>query len=145
MTALSLSLFAGTAASAEETYSDGTVLMVQKEEPDDFVISGTLPEFSDFSDLSGKNVATLIGGPSETIITNKAPNVGKIAYYNSVPDMIQALKTKKVDAFLANNAMVSLILNRNLDLALFPKNLTESSFGIAFKKGDTKRENGKRP
>ena len=140
MTALSLSLFAGTAASAEETYSDGTVLMVRKEEADDFAISGTLPEISEFSDLSGKKVATLIGGPSETIITNKAPDVGKIDYYNSIPDMIQALKTKKVDAFLANNAMVSLLLNRNPDLALFPKNLTESSFGIAFKKGDTKRE-----
>ena len=57
-----------------------------------------------------------------------------------MPDMTQALKTKKTDAILMNNAVNQLALNRNPDLALFPQSLKDSAFGIAFAKGDKRRD-----
>jgi len=98
------------------------------------------PEFTDFSDLSGKTVSMLTGAPFEELVRSKVPDVGEFTFFNSTPDMIEALKTKKTDAFLMNNAVSQLVLNRNSDLLLFPQNLQDGEFGIAFAKGDVRRD-----
>ncbi len=98
------------------------------------------PEFSEFSELSGKTVSLLTGAPFEELVKSKAPGVLNFTYFNSTPDAIQALKTKKTDAFFMNNAVGQLIINRNPDLAIFPKSLDDSKFGIAFAKGDPRRD-----
>ena len=102
--------------------------------------SSALPEFSEFSELSGKTVSMLTGAPFEELVKSKVPDVGEFTFFNSTPDMIQALKTKKTDAFLMNNAVSQLALSRNPDLALFPKSLQDGEFGIAFAKGDSRRD-----
>ncbi|MBQ9612387.1 MAG: transporter substrate-binding domain-containing protein [Lachnospiraceae bacterium] len=98
------------------------------------------PELTEFSELSGKTVSMLTGAPFEELVKSKAPDVGEFTFFNSTPDMIEALKTQKTDAFLMNNAVSQLVLNRNPDLALFPQNLQDGEFGIAFAKGDTRRD-----
>ena len=102
--------------------------------------SSVLPEFSEFSELSGKTVSMLTGAPFEELVKSKVPDVGEFTFFNSTPDMIQALKTKKTDAFLMNNAVSQLALSRNPDLELFPKSLQDGEFGIAFAKGDSRRD-----
>ena len=102
--------------------------------------SSALPEFSEFSELSGKTVSMLTGAPFEELVKSKVPDVGEFTFFNSTPDMIQALKTKKTDAFLMNNAVSQLALSRNSDLELFPKSLQDGEFGIAFAKGDSRRD-----
>ena len=102
--------------------------------------SSALPEFSEFSELSGKTVSMLTGAPFEELVKSKVPDVGEFTFFNSTPDMIQALKTKKTDAFLMNNAVSQLALSRNPDLELFPKSLQDGEFGIAFAKGDSRRD-----
>ena len=104
------------------------------------VVSAVQPELTEFSDLSGKTVSMLTGAPFEELVKSKAPDVGEFTFFNSTPDMIQALKTNKTDAFLMNNAVSQLVLNRNPDLVLFPQNLQDGEFGIAFAKGDTRRD-----
>ena len=75
------------------------------------------PEFDDYSDLAGKRVSMLTGAPFEDLVRSKVPDVGDFSYYNSMPDMILALKNNKTDAILMNNAVADLALNRNQDLA----------------------------
>ncbi|MBQ6259498.1 MAG: ABC transporter permease subunit [Lachnospiraceae bacterium] len=102
--------------------------------------SALKPEFTKFSELSGKTVSMLTGAPFEELVKEKAPGVSNFTFFNSMPDMTQALKTKKTDAILMNNAVNQLALNRNSDLALFPQSLKDSAFGIAFAKGDKRRD-----
>ncbi len=98
------------------------------------------PEFTEFSQLSGKTVSMLTSAPFEELVKSKAPDVGEFTFFNATPDMIQALKSQKTDAFLMNNAVSQLALNRNPDLALFPQSLQDGAFGIAFAKGDPHRD-----
>ncbi|MBQ9510538.1 MAG: transporter substrate-binding domain-containing protein [Clostridia bacterium] len=97
-------------------------------------------EYSDFSDLAGKTVSMLTGAPFEELVLSKVPNVGKFTFFNNNPDMVFALKTGKTDAFLINNAVATLAVNRNTDLAMFPKDLQTGAFGFAFAKGSPERD-----
>lgn len=92
------------------------------------------PELTTYEELSGKTVSMLTGAPFEGLVSSFAPDVAEYTYYNNMPDMILALKQKKTDAILNNNAIVALAINRDKDIALFPKTLKESVFGIAFNK-----------
>lgn len=74
-------------------------------------------EYEDYSDLAGKRISMLTGAPFEELVRSKVPDVGDFSYYNSMPDMILALKNNKTDAILMNNAVADLALNRNQDLA----------------------------
>ena len=98
------------------------------------------PEFKDYSDLAGKRVSMLTGAPFEDLVRSKVPDVGEFSYYNSMADMILALRNDKTDAILMNNAVVTLALNRNEDMALFPEDLQDGVFGFAFVKGGTERD-----
>ena len=122
-------------------YEGGTVMAVLKgRDAPAGAAAGGLPEFSEFAELSGKTVSMLTGAPFEEMIRSKVPDVGEFTFLNTTPDMIQALKGKKTDAFLMNNAVGQLLLNRNPDLALFPQSLQDGVFGFAFAKGDPRRE-----
>ena len=98
------------------------------------------PEFTDYSDLSGKTVSMLTGAPFEELVREKAPDVGAFTSFNNMPDMLLALKSGKTDAVLINNAIATLAVNRNPELALFPQNLQDGAFGFAFAKGDPRRD-----
>ena len=98
------------------------------------------PEYAQFSDLSGKTVSMLTGAPFEELVRSKAPDVGAFSSYSSTPDILLALKSGKTDAFLINNAIAALAVNREPELALFPQNLQDGTFGLAFAKDDPRRD-----
>ncbi len=98
------------------------------------------PQYTEFSDLSGKTVSMLTGAPFDELVRSKVPDVGEFTYFSSTPDMLLALKSGKTDAVLNNNAIVSLAVNRNPDLALFPQSLKDGVFGFAFAKDSPERE-----
>ena len=102
--------------------------------------SVTAPEYREYADLSGKRVSMLTGAPFEELVRSKAPDVGEFSFFNNTPDMILALKSGKTDAFLTNNAVAALAVNRNPELALFPQELETGVFGIAFAKDDPQRD-----
>ena len=102
--------------------------------------SAAQPEYTEFSDLSGKTVSMLTGAPFEELVRSKAPDVGTFTSFSNTPDMILALQSGKTDAFLSNNAIAALAVNRNHDLALFPQELQDGSFGFAFAKDDPRRD-----
>jgi len=102
--------------------------------------SAIQPEITDFSGLSGKTVSMLTGAPFEELVRSKAPDVGAFSSFNSMPDILLALKSGKTDAFLINNAIATLAVNRDPALAMFPQNLQDGTFGFAFAKGDPRRD-----
>ena len=50
------------------------------------------PEFSSFSELSGKTIAMLVGAPFEELIKSKVGDVKEFQYYATLPDMQLALE-----------------------------------------------------
>lgn len=94
------------------------------------------PEYRTFDELSGKTISMLIGAPFEDLISSKVADVKEFTYYQSMPDMMLGVKSKKTDAGFMNNAVAELAVNRDSALAVFPEPLGESDFGLAFAKGD---------
>ena len=125
---------------SEPYYVGGTAMVVLKSQGSANVTYTTQPEYTDFSDLSGKTVSMLTGAPFEELVSSKVPDVGEFSSFNNMPDMVLALKSGKTDAFLINNAIATLAVNRDPEIALFPQNLQDGAFGLAFAKGDTRRD-----
>lgn len=93
------------------------------------------PEYATWSDLAGKRIGLLAGAPFESKVREKCPNVGEILYYSTMSDTIAALRGKKIDALVNNEAVGTLASNRYGDITLFPEPLGEFNMGIAFAKG----------
>ena len=100
----------------------------------------TGPEYRSFAELRGKTVSMLTGAPFEELVKSKAPDVGEFTYFSNTPDMVLALKSAKTDAVLINNAIAALAVNREPGIAMFPQNLQDGVFGIAFPKGGAERD-----
>ncbi len=98
------------------------------------------PEYQNYEELNGKTISMVTGAPFEDLISSKVPNVGEFTYFASMPDMLLVVRSGKSDACLMNNAVAELAVNRMGELTLFPEALAESDFGIAFAKGDPRRE-----
>ena len=138
-----MALAGGNVYAAQNEDTPETSLALSRENGDagsDDKGSGALPEYTTFSELSGKRVALLTGAAYNNLVSAKVPDVAEFSYYNNIPDLIQALRSNKIDAFVNNNAVAQLAVNRYSDLALFPENIWESAFGIAFSKGDPRRD-----
>ena len=125
---------------SDPTSHGGIVLAVRASDLAASIQPESAAEYSEYSDLSGKRVSMLTGAPFEELVRSKVPDVGEFSYFNNAPDTILALKSGKTDAFLTNNAVGALAVNRNPELALFPQDLDTSAFGIAFAKGDPARD-----
>ena len=117
--ALTLCLLAGCGAKKSADITS----LEQPDEPgreigisnDDTLAASALAEYSEYSDLSGKKVSMLTGAPFEELVRSKVPDVGEFSFFNNTPDMILALKSGKTDAFLTNNAVAALAVNRARD------------------------------
>ncbi|SER05022.1 polar amino acid transport system substrate-binding protein [Lachnospiraceae bacterium NE2001] len=119
------------------TATGGIVLAVPSDVfPSAVIIDGSEAEYQTFDELNGKTISMLTGAPFENVISAKVPNVKEYTYFQTMPDMMLAVKTKKSDAGLMNNAVAELAANREAELAIFPENLGVSTFGLAFAKGD---------
>ena len=124
-------------------YSGGTAMAVLKGGVGvtaESAATASQPEYTQFSDLSGKTVSMLTGAPFEELVKSKNPAVGEFTFFNSTPDMLLALQSRKTDAILTNNAIAALAVNRNHALAHFSQELKGGAFGLAFAKGDVRRD-----
>ena len=120
------------------TYRSGTVAVVSTAAAAE--AASKTPEYQSFSDLAGKRVSMLNGAPFEELVRSRVPDVGEFSYYSTMTDLMLALRSKKTDAILMNNAVSQLAVNRNPDFTLFPQSLQDGVFGLAFAKGDPQRD-----
>ncbi|MDO4808191.1 MAG: ABC transporter substrate-binding protein/permease [Coriobacteriales bacterium] len=102
---------------------------------DDSDSSTRTPECTTWDDFAGKTVGMVTGAPFESALRQKSPEVGDVVYCATTSDLITALQSKKIDAFLNNVAVGTLSVNRYDDLALFPEVFDEYEIGIALPKG----------
>ena len=124
---------------SEPNFSGGTVMAVLKASRTQ-TARAVRPEYTRFSDLSGKTVSMITGAPFEELVREKIPDVGEITFYSSVPDVLLALKTGKTDAVISTNSVLQLAVNRDPELSLFPQSLEDSTVGFAFAREDLRRE-----
>ena len=97
--------------------------------------SSAQPEFTEFSQLNGKIVAMLTGAPYKNLISSHAPHVKEFKYFDNVADMLMALESNKIDAYMTSDAVALLATNKDDRIAMFPEPLEETNYGFAFKKG----------
>ena len=123
----------------DPTSSGGIVLAVLSDDiksSESKSVTQSNAEFTSFDELNGKTISMITGAPFEELISSKVPEVKEFTYFQTMPDMMLAIKTNKTDAGLMNNAVGELAVNRDEELAIFPENLGETAFGLAFAKGD---------
>lgn len=114
-------------------YEGGVVLLCRKAD----ISSGdsSSPAISKLSDLYGKNIGVMTGSIYDGM-TEEFINDAKILYYNNRTDMLQALKTKKIDAFLADLPAAKASHMSNPDVSYMEDMLADDSYGYIFAKAE---------
>ncbi|SNU08093.1 polar amino acid transport system substrate-binding protein [Lachnospiraceae bacterium] len=132
---------------SDPTSTGGVVLAVLAEDSSGNTVSngngldvGSEPEYKSFEELNGKTISMLTGAPFEELISSRVSDVKEFTYYTSMADMILGVKSGKTDAGFMNNAVAVLAVNKDPEIALFKEDLGAASFGIAFTKGDKRRD-----
>ncbi|WP_081832635.1 ABC transporter permease subunit [Oribacterium sp. P6A1] len=128
---------------SDPTSSGGIVLAVPAKSLSSFTENLASPkeaEYKTFDELNGKTISMLNGAPFESLISSKVKSAKEYTYFTSLADMILGIKTHKTDAGFMNNAVAELAANRDDELALFPINLGETTFGFGFAKDDSRIE-----
>lgn len=97
------------------------------------------PQYTEFEELNGKSIGMITGAAFEELVRSKIPGVKEILFFSSAPDMLAALKAGKVEAYLMNNAVGTLLVNMDSSVAIFPKALGDTAYGLAFKKNSKDR------
>ncbi|MCR5754898.1 MAG: transporter substrate-binding domain-containing protein [Acetatifactor sp.] len=98
----------------DPTSNGGIVLAVLA---DDLAVSKQA-EYQSFEELNGKTVSMLTGAPFENLIASKVSDVKEFTYFQTMPDMVLALKTGKTDAGFMNNAVAELAANRDAETVI---------------------------
>ena len=91
------------------------------------------PEFTSFEELTDKRVGILTGTPFDDSVLARNPDI-EILYYTTLPDMIMALKSHKIDACAANIAVATFNANKDDELEVFPTPFYVTDIGLAFSK-----------
>ncbi len=81
-------------------------------------------------DLNNKNIGVYTGSEYDSIAEDNIENP-KILYYNSYSDQISALKSGKIDGFLADKPLAKEIIKENTELKILKEKLTEDSYAFA--------------
>ena len=94
-------------------------------------------ELSTPEDLIGKRIGVGMGSSAAKLIMTTYPDVheSELTYFNSVSEMVGALKSRKVDAFVLDKPMAELAAARNEGLAVQPENIVGDHYGFALPKG----------
>lgn len=89
------------------------------------------------SQLSGKEVGVTTGSNFESLLKTHIPQAIP-AYYNGYPDQIEALKTDKITAFMADEPVARTIINTNPKFRILKQKIINDSYGFVFAKNNKK-------
>ena len=87
-------------------------------------------------DLENKKIAVQLGSIADTYVTEKYKNA-EIVRQKKYLAAIEDLKTKKVDCVVMDELPANEILNSNSGLKILEGSLTNDSYGMIVKKGNT--------
>lgn len=86
-------------------------------------------------DLDGKNIGVLTGSLYDGMTDEYINNANKM-YFNNSSDLVQALKTKKIDAFITDLPLAKMIQNTDSEVTYIKEMLCEIGYGYIFAKTD---------
>lgn len=88
------------------------------------------------NDISDKKIAVQLGSIADTFVTENYPNAS-IVRQKKYLAAIEDLKNDKVDSVVMDELPASEILESNTGLKILPESLTNDSYGMVVKKGNT--------
>ena len=96
-----------------------------------------LPVYQEMEDLKGKKVGVLTGTFLEEILEKKCPEV-EVLRIDTPTDLLQALVSKRCEAFLLDDYMSGYYLNSVKEVVTLEESFAQSELGICFAKGKDK-------
>jgi ABC-type amino acid transport substrate-binding protein len=88
-------------------------------------------------DLAGKRVAVVEGAVQQVDLPLIAPG-SRLVAFKALPDALQALRTKQVDALCQDDVVVLAAAKVNPDLRIAGKSFLQRPYAMAVRKGDRK-------
>ena len=92
-------------------------------------------EYASFEELEGRRIAVLTGSVQPQMVLGKIPTAD-LRYFNSGPDMYQALKAHKVEAFTEDEVIIRLMTAGERGVSWIPEYLDTADFAFAFPMDD---------
>ena len=97
-------------------------------------------KYKELSDFAGARFAALNGGVYDKLLQEVIAGAENFSYYNSVPDIVAALKADRVDAGALDEPLAQLAVAKNEGLKIFEEPVVLDEYGYAFPKGSPLRE-----
>ena len=116
-------------------YPSVTAVMVRSEQK-----GSTEKKYGTLSDFAGARFASLSGGVYDKLLQEVIADAKDFSYYNSVPDIVAALKADRVDAGALDEPLAQLAAAKNEGLKIFEEPVARDKYGYAFPKGSPMRE-----
>ena len=92
--------------------------------------SNKLNTIKSVEDLNNKNIGVFTGSEYDGIVNSNIKNAN-IMYFNSYNDQISALKSGKIDGFLTDEPLAREMIDKNTNIKMLDKKLTEDSYAFA--------------
>ena len=97
-------------------------------------------KYKELSDFAGARFAALNGGFYDKLLQEAVAGAEDFSYYNSVSDIVAALKAGRVDAGALDEPLAQLAVAKNEGLKIFEEPVVLDEYGYAFPKGSPLRE-----
>ncbi len=97
-------------------------------------------KYEELSDFARARFATLNGGVYDQLLQEVIEDAEDFSYYNSVPDIVAALKANRVDAGVLDEPLAQLAVAKNEGLKIFHEPVVQDKYGYAFQKGSSLRK-----
>jgi polar amino acid transport system substrate-binding protein len=114
---------------SESYYPSGIAALVKQEIKDETVTTGL--KLQTVRDVEDKRIGVLMGSIHDVYANRDFP-AARILQYQSVTDLLTALKAKKVDVAFADHVALKDIFDKNPELGLFAANLYTVPIAAAF-------------
>ncbi len=116
-------------------YPSVSAVMVRSEQK-----GSTEKKYETLSDFAGARFASLSGGVYDKLLQEVIADAKDFSYYNSVPDIVAALKADRVDAGVLDEPLAQLAAAKNEGLKIFEEPVVRDKYGYALPKGSPLRE-----
>ena len=117
----------------KEKNADGTAMVELNAQPDKANIpAGVYPSLSE---LAGKKIGVQTGTSFDKSVIALIPDA-QVEYYNSKPDMINALQTRKIEAYAVDEPVAKAQMQQNDKLTYVPEYMESFDFAYVFAKNE---------
>ncbi len=92
-------------------------------------------EINSLSELDGKRIGVTNGTIADELLQQNVPGSYQFSYYNTVADMVAALKADKIDAYCCDEPVSMLAVNQNDGIGIVSEPVMVDSYGYFFPQG----------